>query len=249
MIEDLVNFTHPKDFTEYYYFKVKNRLKFNQIKLRNFSNKKFLRKIKISQDAQIEPYTIFNNVSCLNSLGSFSYTQSNLGAGVKAGRYCSISYGISIMGAHHFPEWASTSPIFYNSDYHDLENPKISPSERSERRINIGNDVWIGSNVTLKPNINIGDGAIIASHSVVTKDVPPYSVVGGIPAKIIKMRFPDPIIEKFMKFEWWKFHKNDLINTTLNEPELFLEQIEEKISNKKIEIYSPKILYIKDFEH
>ncbi|MDE6773391.1 MAG: CatB-related O-acetyltransferase, partial [Treponemataceae bacterium] len=67
----------------------------------------------------------------------------------------------------------------------------------------VGNDVWIGQNVTIMPGIRIGDGAIIGARAVVTKDVPPYTIVGGVPAKPIRKRFSDDVIEKLLKLKWW----------------------------------------------
>lgn len=76
----------------------------------------------------------------------------------------------------------------------------------------IGNDVWIGMNVTIMGGLKIGNGAIIAAHSVVTKDVPPYSIVAGVPARIIKYRFDDDKIQKIEKFEWWRLSPEILKN-------------------------------------
>lgn len=76
----------------------------------------------------------------------------------------------------------------------------------------IGNDVWIGKNVLIKGGITIGDGAIIGMGSVVTKDVPPYSIVGGVPAKIIRKRFSQTEIDALLKIKWWNWDSNDIVN-------------------------------------
>ena len=202
--------------------------------------------IHINNDLQIEGDCKFwGKVNTLFSIGCFSYTSSNMGYGVRIGRYSSISRGLKIMGAHHFPEWISTSPFFYAEDFHDLDPKDISHLERTRRRINIGNDVWIGADVVLKSDINIGDGAIIASNSVVTKDVPPFTIVGGTPARIIRPRFNDSIIEKIKQLRWWRFHLDDLRGLMANDPLLFLAELEERILLQKIKEYTP-VIFTKD---
>lgn len=79
--------------------------------------------------------------------------------------------------------------------------------------IEIGNDVWIGDNVTIKNGVKIGDGAVIGACALVTKDIPPYAIVGGVPAKIIKYRFEEKIINELLELKWWNF--NDEILKTI----------------------------------
>ena len=74
----------------------------------------------------------------------------------------------------------------------------------------VGNDVWIGENVTIMPGVKIGDGVIVGKHSVVTKDIPPYCIVGGNPAKIIKKRFNDEMIELLLRLKWWDKSKKEI---------------------------------------
>lgn len=230
------------EITSVKYSTVKNYLSGKKIIHLNLAKSKddFLH---VNNDLQLEGDCKFwGKVNTLFSIGCFSYTSSNMGYGVRIGRYSSISRGLKIMGAHHFPEWISTSPFFYSEDFHDLEAQSISHLERTRRRINIGNDVWIGADVVLKSCINIGDGAIIASNSVVTKDVPPFSIVGGTPAKIIRPRFSDKVMERIMKTRWWRFHLNDLKGLMANNPEQFLSELEERILLQKLEEYKPQII-------
>lgn len=86
--------------------------------------------------------------------------------------------------------------FFDNAEYED------SPL-RNNRPVLIGNDVWIGANVVILPGVKVGDGAILAAGAVITKDVEPYTVVGGVPAKIIRKRFDNDMIEMFLKIKWW----------------------------------------------
>lgn len=102
--------------------------------------------------------------------------------------------------------------------------------------------MWIGADVVIKSGINIGHGAIIASNSVITKDVPPYAIVGGAPAKIIKYRFTEEIIEKLMDLRWWRFQKDDLKGLMANKPQEFISSLYEKILLNKINEYHPEII-------
>lgn len=113
----------------------------------------------------------------MTTLGAFGYSNSLLPWGGAIGRYCSIAKGLKIFGAEHFVDWISTSPRFYiNEHQSQFDASQITHKKRESRCVNIGHDVWIGSNVTLKKCITIGDGAIVGAGSIVTHDVEPFSV-------------------------------------------------------------------------
>lgn len=120
------------------------------------------------------------------------------------GRYCSIARNCFIRTTNHFISRISTSPKLY-----DLIG--IEPNCITKGQVVIGNDVWIAVNVTILGNVSIGDGAIIAAGSVVDKDVPSYSIVGGIPAKIIKYRFNEEKIKKLKEFRYWNLEISELL--------------------------------------
>jgi acetyltransferase-like isoleucine patch superfamily enzyme len=119
------------------------------------------------------------------------------------GNFCSIAKNVKIyLGGNHRIDWVTTYPfghiekeIFNNFD------GKGHPSTKGD--VNIGNDVWIGENVTIMSGITIGDGAVIANNSHVVKDVDPYCLVGGNPAKFIKKRFTEEQIKNLLKIKWW----------------------------------------------
>lgn len=145
-----------------------------------------------------------------NSYVGFDTTITNS----KIGRFCSIGEGVRIISDNHpSTVFVSTCPSFYSTR---KQNGQCFVSEiKFEEyldidgyRIIVGNDVWIGSHSIIRGGITIGDGAIIAMGAVVTKDVPPYAIVGGVPAKIIKYRFTEEQIKQLLTLQWW--NKTDL---------------------------------------
>jgi virginiamycin A acetyltransferase len=121
------------------------------------------------------------------------------------GKYCSIACGAKFIftSANHTAHSLSTYPfpIFFEEWGLDISN--ITDAWDYKGDIIIGNDVWIGYEAVIMPGVTIGDGAIIGARAVVTKDVAAYSVVGGVPAKLIKMRFDDATIQKLLSTGWW----------------------------------------------
>lgn len=138
-------------------------------------------------------------------LGDFSYVsyRSRLSK-VRIGKFTSIGPEVFAgLGMHPSKNFISTHPYFYKNEKAQSPTDKevLSFSEFSE--ISIGNDVWVGARAIILDGVMIGDGAIVAAGSVVTKDVPPYAVVGGVPAKVIRYRFSIQEIETLKKLAWW----------------------------------------------
>ena len=136
------------------------------------------------------------------SVGLYSYGVfgPNIPPGTRIGRYTSVAKGLTVINGSHPVDWQSTHPFFYNPDFGYVRDLMI---KRRDRLI-IGNDVYIGQNVTLLPRVeHIGDGAVIAAGSVVVKDVPAFSIVGGNPAKVIRSRFSPQLAEEVSKSQWW----------------------------------------------
>lgn len=122
--------------------------------------------------------------------------------GTRVGNYCSLAPGIQILRRNHPIERATQHPLFYNANL-GLVPPGLIP-EHSDNPLTIGHDVWIGMNVLVTPKCRgIGNSAVIAAGSVVVADVPPYAIVGGVPAKFIRWRFPDTVRDTLEKTEWW----------------------------------------------
>jgi len=137
---------------------------------------------------------------------------------IQIGKYCQLGAYVAVHATNH--------PVTYPSIYinYRLLNGELSKN-KAESPIKIGNDVWIGHGAIILSGVTIGDGAIIGAGSIVTKDVEPYSIVAGNPAKIIHERFPDNIIKELLEFKWWdkstedknklrKFFNTDLLTVT-----------------------------------
>jgi acetyltransferase-like isoleucine patch superfamily enzyme len=182
-------------------------------------NKKL--KCEISYNLNIDNLSRFEGknkvskkVSIIESeIGFGSYISSNCSfAKTKIGKFCSIAPGVKVIsGNHPTSDFISTHPMFYSQNSYIGINFKTSKhfeeysytDDRKKYLCEIGNDVWIGEDVKIINGVRIGDGAIIATAAVVTKDVPPYSVVGGVPAKLIRYRFDECIINRLLNLKWW----------------------------------------------
>ncbi len=142
------------------------------------------------------------------------------------GDFCSISDHVYIGGAEHPMEWVSTSPVFQNVRHSGPTKRFAKFDLPALKKTIIGSDVWIGHGVTIKQGVNIGHGAVIGSNALVTKDVPPYAVVGGVPAKIIKYRFDEETIAALLKSEWWKWSDEKIAQYAhlIKDPKAFLER-------------------------
>lgn len=131
----------------------------------------------------------------------FEFTGDNL----IIGRFCMIASGVTFImnGANHLTDAVSTYPFaIFGGDWTAAMEGKQYPTKGNTI---IGNDVWIGYDVTIMAGVHVGDGAIIAANSTVVKDVPPYTMVGGNPATIIKKRFPDEQIAALLHLQWWNW--------------------------------------------
>ena len=121
------------------------------------------------------------------------------------GNYCSIAFGVHfVLGGEHNYKYLSTYP--FKAVYSDY----VIRESQSKGKIIIKDDVWIGQGSTIMSGVHIGQGAVVAAGAVVTKDVPPYAIVGGVPAKVIKYRFEPEIIEELLKIDYGKLSKEDI---------------------------------------
>lgn len=147
-------------------------------------------------------------------IGAYSYfADGRIGSMRSMGRFCSVAPGVKIGLGHHPTDWLSTHPAFFDAmqnfsfwpESRGFKTGLSRPAEVLKSAPSIGNDVWIGANATILRGVTIGDGAVISAGSVVHKDVPPYTVVSGYPARPLKLRFDKEIVERLQKIQWWRF--------------------------------------------
>lgn len=207
--------------------------------------------IRISIDAKISknlniscepPVSLEGELSMIGSIGAYTYIRSGcrIASGLKSiGRYCSIAPDTVIGDGNHPTDWLSTHPFQYGSslvhnlttqkkDYDYLKLDKMPP------KIVIENDVWIGTGAKIMRGVKINNGAVIAAGSIVTKDVPPYAIVGGVPAKVIKYRFNEDIIGKLLALKWWEYEADSLLGVQFNDIDKAIEQVQKKINNNEV---------------
>lgn len=158
-----------------------------------------------------------------------SYTgNNNTIVDTKIGKYCSIASYCSIGGGDHPTNWVSTSPFFYKEN--EVRNISLSNEAKEfngNKKVDIGNDVWIGENTFIKAGVSIGNGVIIGAHSVVTKNIPNYAIAVGNPAKVIKYRFDNSVIIQLLEIEWWNMDE-EIISKYLeymDDVQLFIQKI------------------------
>ena len=151
-------------------------------------------------------YMLGGNISSAN-IGNRTYFNENIQAkNFVIGNYCSVGSDVTIGVSLHPIDLISTHPCFYsNNKGFETFADKMYFKEET-KLITIGNDVWLGSKATIMPGVTINDGAIVAYGSLVTKDVPPFAIVAGVPAKIIKYRFNDDVINELLRIKWWDWN-------------------------------------------
>lgn len=164
----------------------------------------FLKNIIKNPNIEVGDFTYYHDFEeVYNFENNVKYHFPFIGDKLIIGKFCQIASGVTFImnGGNHLTEGITTFPFaIFGKAWANAMDGKSYPFKGNTV---IGNDVWIGSNATLMPGVTIGDGAIIATNATVTKDVAPYSVVGGNPAKEIKKRFPETRINELLEMQWW----------------------------------------------
>lgn len=197
------------------------------------------------------PSSLSNSIAVgHNEIGAFSYIGRNSQIrSTKIGRFCSMGNNVTIGAVEHPTNWLSThifafssyGPFKGNSRFTEIVAPNAYKKNR--KPVIIHNDVWIGDGAFIKSGVSIGNGAIVAAHAVVTKDVPAFAIVGGVPATIIKYRFGEDIIEKINQIMWWNYDLSGISSDIgFHDIDRAIEQMQKYIQDKHIlPLSSPQI--------
>jgi len=178
------------------------------------------------------------------------------------GRFCCIAGGVVTGQVEHPLDFLSPHPVFQgawgermpqvrefveqNREMVDKSRAAYDDMSRSRYgKIEIGSDVWIGEGAFIRRGVRIGDGAVVASRAVVSKDVPPYTVVGGTPAKAIRLRFGERLVERLLAARWWDYGPAALAGADFTCPEAAVDRIEENIASG-IDRYAPPVYALMD---
>ena len=187
----------------------------------------------IVEDCNLEGYNYFfgKGRAARSSFGAFSYVQNGALIGYSTiGRFCSIGPNVIIAYGEHPVNFLSTHPLFYERSYiTEVPDFTDTPLFPSHKQVVIGSDVWVGAHCYIKDGVSIGHGAIIAAGSVVINDISPYTVVGGVPAKVIKNRFDDETIKKLMALKWWDWDLKKIIENKSAFQTPFIKEILEDL--------------------
>lgn len=175
-----------------------------QFPLEHYDRLCFLKNVVTNPNIIVGDYTYYDDFETVENFEkNVKYLFDFTGDKLRIGKFCMIASDVTFImnGANHLSDAISTYPFaIFGGDWSSAMDGKSYPTKGDTV---IGNDVWIGYGATIMPGVTIGDGAIIATKSVVTKEVAPYAIVGGNPAKEIRKRFSEDKIEALLELAWW----------------------------------------------
>ena len=206
--------------------------------------------IIVPHDVVVEAYASFPQSAEFYTCGAFSYAETDQYLGrARIGRFSSIASDVELFGERHPAEWVTHSMFTYDLGYPGLayahedlfDAPRLAADvpDRFGGPVTIGHDVWIGRHVQIARGVTIGSGAIVAAGAVVTKDVAPYTVVGGVPAKLIRPRFDETLGAALLATKWWDYHPRVLYDLDFRDPEKFCRRFEDARAAGELTTFSP----------
>lgn len=197
--------------------------------LPHYKNLCFLKNIITNPQIEVGDYTYYDDFESVENFEkNVKYLFDFTGDKLIIGKFCMIASDVTFImnGANHLSNAISTYPFaIFGEDWSDAMEGKEYPNKKNTV---IENDVWIGYGATIMPGVRIGNGAIVATKSVVTRDVLPYSIVGGNPAKEIKKRFSDEEIEQLLAMAWWNWPLEKITNHVKDLTSLDLDKLKEE---------------------
>lgn len=201
----------------------------NPFPLPHYKNLCFLKNIVKNPNIIIGDYTYYDDFENVENFEkNVKYHFDFVGDKLIIGKFCMIASDVKFImnGSHHLSDAVSAYPFaIFGGDWESAMDGKTYPIKGD---IEVGNDVWIGFNAIIMSGVKIGDGAIIAANSTVVKDVEPYSIIGGNPAKEIRKRFSEDAIQRLLKLKWWNWDIEEITNNVQLLTEMNLEALEFK---------------------
>ena len=208
--------------------KIYYKIKFIYPKTTHFEKIKSIipKNVKVEEGVVIDKNVELGSSLCLLPKGLYIGKNTYIGYCNKIGKFTSISFDVKIGLVAHPLNYLSTSPILYSKRRGWLKETIYNDSQSGF--VEIGNDVLISANAIILAGVKIGDGAVIGAGALVNKDVPPYAIVAGVPAKIIRYRFTEEVINKLLKIKWWDLSKDNILKhqSNFNDVQSFVDQYE-----------------------
>lgn len=207
---------------------------------------------RLAAGSRIEaPTSIISTVApgAFLDVGAFCNLSGGAINNVRFGRYCSVASGV-VIGPHEHPtDWLTTSRIAYYPEVNGWDELVAGPSLAKVHALrrpfaascpvtDIGADVWIGQGAFIKAGVAIGPGAIIGARATVLRDVPPYGIVVGTPGRVLRLRFPEAIVERLLAVEWWRYSLYDLFEAPMDSIEAALDRIEDLVASGAVTPYA-----------
>ena len=191
-------------------------------------------------------------------IGAFTYFVDGTVRSTNIGRYCSVAAGVNVNPGPHPIDWLSSHPFQFRNDFRfrvgdgfrDADRYRTHTICRQQTRasevrpVTIGNDVWLGTDAFILPGVTGGDGAVVAGRSVVTRDVEPYAIVGGNPARVLRKRFPEELVARLVESAWWQYAPWDLDGIQFSDVPGALDTIEERAREGRIRPYVPAVVSV-----